>query len=366
MYPIFFLGTLFVNSCHWDRTSRISSNLLIVDRAELFSSELCKTLENLEYCVFRQSIEDDIIQTAIESKIQLILLEINLPTVDVYELCSQLQSSSKTRHIPLIFVSAIDDLKNKIVAFNMGGADFIAKPFQEAELVARINNQIAIARERQHLQQQAQKLREQNAKLQREVQQHQQTQIELEKEHQTLECLVTSDGLTGIANRRQFDLYFVQEWRRCSRERQPLSLLLCDIDYFKKYNDSCGHLAGDRCLRAVAQTLKATLKRPADLVARYGGEEFAIVLPNTDVSGARHMSMTIRDAIEQLQLPHPRSNVSPYVTMSLGGISFWPTREVRTQAAIARADKQLYQAKERGRNGYCLDSERTLSVEVSL
>ena len=331
------------------------ANILIIDYVGDSSSTLLNILNERGYRIFQAHHNSDAIQVVDRSNIQLIILEIKTPNSETYKLCSQLRSSAQTCHIPILFISEVDDPKNKIIAFNMGGTDFIAKPFQNAEILARVENHIAIARQHQNLQRQTQELMEKNAQLKREMQQHQQTQSELEKVHETLECLVTLDGLTGIANRRQFDCYLTQELRRCSREGQPLSLLLCDIDYFKTYNDACGHLAGDRCLRSVAQALSNALKRAGDLAARYGGEEFAIVLPNTDAAGGLHIARTIQRRIEELQIPHPRSKVSDRITISLGGISWLPTADIRSSMVIALADKQLYQAKQYGRNCYCLD-----------
>ncbi|MFA9202275.1 MAG: diguanylate cyclase domain-containing protein, partial [Candidatus Nanopelagicaceae bacterium] len=140
----------------------------------------------------------------------------------------------------------------------------------------------------------------------------------LQTANQKLQKLAILDGLTGIANRRYFDLVLDKEWQRLAREQQPLSLILCDIDYFKAYNDTYGHQQGDRCLKQVAQILQQSTRRPADLVARYGGEEFAIILPNTDLQGALFIAKNIKQELAQKQLPHSQSSVSQYVTCSMG------------------------------------------------
>jgi len=168
-----------------------------------------------------------------------------------------------------------------------------------------------------------------------------------------LQRLVCIDGLTQVANRRCFDDYLHQEWRRSIRERSPLSLILCDVDYFKRYNDHYGHQAGDDCLRAVARAISINLKRPGDLVARYGGEEFAIILPNTDISGARHVAETIWLEIQQLKIPHASSSASKYVTLSMGISSTFARHQIYQKDLVAVADKALYQAKAKGRNTYC-------------
>jgi diguanylate cyclase (GGDEF)-like protein len=168
------------------------------------------------------------------------------------------------------------------------------------------------------------------------------------------ESLVIFDDLTGIANRRYFNRYLSQEWLRSRREALPLSLLICDLDFFKAYNDYYGHQAGDDCLRQVAGVLSRTLKRPADLVARYGGEELAVVLPNTDSQGAETVAEELCLAVRGLQIPHHLSEVSPHVTISIGISTLVPTQETILENLIVAADLALYRAKATGRNRYCL------------
>ncbi|WP_181256753.1 diguanylate cyclase domain-containing protein [Merismopedia glauca] len=176
---------------------------------------------------------------------------------------------------------------------------------------------------------------------------------DLQKANQKLHQLAMLDGLTGIGNRRRFDEYLQQEWRRLQREEKPLSLILCDVDFFKLYNDYYGHQAGDECLKQVAQAISRGIKRSSDFVARYGGEEFAIILPNTSIEGAIQISKAISEEVAQLQLPHVSSSVSCYVTLSLGIGSVIPTPESCPEILIATADRALYQAKTEGRNRYC-------------
>jgi diguanylate cyclase (GGDEF)-like protein/PAS domain S-box-containing protein len=173
---------------------------------------------------------------------------------------------------------------------------------------------------------------------------------QLEHANQELEKLAVIDDLTKIANRRKFDQYLEKEWKRLTREKNPLSLILCDVDYFKLYNDTYGHQAGDRCLSEVAKAISKVIKRPADLVARYGGEEFAIILPNTDVGGAKYLARQVRLQIEALKIPHINSKIDLYVTLSLGVASCIPNASLGFYALVAAADKGLYQAKALGRN----------------
>jgi diguanylate cyclase (GGDEF)-like protein len=182
----------------------------------------------------------------------------------------------------------------------------------------------------------------------------QQLYQQLEKANQDLQQLATVDSLTQAANRRRFDEYLERKWRHLARQHAPLSLILCDIDFFKLYNDTYGHPAGDACLQQVADALKAAIKRPEDLVARYGGEEFAIILPYTSTKGAIEVAERIRMNVKQRQLPHDKSGVSPYVTVSLGVASLIPDLESAPEIAIAKADQALYQSKAAGRDRYTL------------
>lgn len=177
---------------------------------------------------------------------------------------------------------------------------------------------------------------------------------QLQIANQELEALATIDELTQIANRRHFDRYLNTEWRRLARDRAPISLILADVDYFKGYNDSYGHLVGDFCLQQVAKALRDSVKRVTDLVARYGGEEFTVVLPNTDLEGAVYVAEAIQAEIRALAIAHSSSTVSPYVSLSLGVASIIPTLNQDPQVLIASADRALYQAKTEGRD--CLIS----------
>ena len=177
--------------------------------------------------------------------------------------------------------------------------------------------------------------------------------IEINRE---LERVCFMDGLTKVANRRYFDEYMQQEWNRSVREKMPLSLIMIDIDQFKMYNDTYGHLVGDDCLKQVARKLGDIIKRPTDLVARYGGEEFAVIIPNSDLDGARHVAEELRTGIEQLKIPHANSSVSEFVTVSLGVSTDGPEKYNGISFLISNADEALYKAKHLGRNNVQLGS----------
>ncbi|WP_198806184.1 diguanylate cyclase [Leptolyngbya sp. BL0902] len=170
------------------------------------------------------------------------------------------------------------------------------------------------------------------------------------------------DSLTQIPNRRRFDEYLAEQWPLMTDQQSPISLILADIDYFKQYNDTYGHLLGDSCLTYVAQALQNSVNRPTDLVSRYGGEEFAVILPDTDLSGALALANQMQAAVAQLQLPHASSQVSHYITLSLGVVSVVPQAGQASHRLVASTDRQLYRAKQEGRNrimsGESLDPEQ--------
>ncbi|MGC9525782.1 MAG: sensor domain-containing diguanylate cyclase [Limnospira sp.] len=198
----------------------------------------------------------------------------------------------------------------------------------EVELLEQLANQVAIA------------IRQ--AELHRELQQ----------KNQELENLVLVDELTQIANRRCFDRTLNHEWWRSLRQKMPLSLILCDIDYFKQFNDSYGHLVGDECLKIVARTLQRVARRESDLVARYGGEEFVMILPDTNSSGALQTARSLRAEIHALNLPHIGSKIASYLTLSMGVATRIPTAEDTAIDLLNAADAALYQAKEGGRDRF--------------
>jgi diguanylate cyclase (GGDEF)-like protein len=184
-------------------------------------------------------------------------------------------------------------------------------------------------------------------------------QRRLEAANRKLQRLTTVDGLTGIANRSKFDRNLQVEWRRLSREYAPLSVIMCDVDFFKPYNDTYGHQAGDKCLQQVAQSIYRLLKRPADLAARYGGEEFVVLLPNTPLEGALEVAEAIRQQVKSLNIQHKNSQVSSCVTLSLGVACEIPYADRSPSQLVAAADQQLYRAKQLGR-------DRVVSAPASL
>lgn len=276
------------------------------------------------------------LRTAKNNPPDLILLDILMSEINGYEVCQILKEDEKTRDIPIIFLSALNEVFDKIKAFEVGGVDYITKPFEEPEVIMRIKTQI--------------KLKRQQMLLEEEIKKREKTELLLIKANQKLAEIARTDGLTGVANRYYFDEILAQEWQRLQREQKSLSLILCDVDYFKKYNDIYGHQKGDQCLVKVANILAQNLKRPADLLARYGGEEFAIILPNTDINGAIKIGEKNINSFEFAKILHENSAINNYVTVSLGIASIIPNDNFTPHDLIYFADQALYQSKQKGRN----------------
>ena len=192
------------------------------------------------------------------------------------------------------------------------------------------------------------------SQLHNEICDRQKAQAALSLANRELEQLSVLDSLTQVANRRRFDDYLIQEWQKLSLEQAPISLILCDIDYFKLYNDTYGHPVGDYCLQQVALAIECVIESTPGLVARYGGEEFGIILPDVDSTKALQIADKIALGVEQLHITHHKSLASEYVTLSLGVHSVIPNSESSPDLLIALADKALYQSKEQGRNRACL------------
>ncbi|PSB14310.1 diguanylate cyclase response regulator [filamentous cyanobacterium CCP2] len=348
-------------------------NILVVDDTLDNLRLLGKILESQRYTVLKSLNGRMALQAAHRNPPDLILIDINMPEMSGYEVCQQLKASETTANIPVIFISALDQVNDKVRAFEMGGQDYITKPFQELEVIARVQNQLLIQQQKRQLRQEietrkqaeseAQQLNKilenLNANLERQVQTQTHLQQQLETANRNLQRLASIDGLTQIANRRCFDEYLDQEHRRMKRSQfcapganpVSLSLILCDIDYFKLYNDTYGHQAGDLCLQQVAQTLSNVVNRPMDLVARYGGEEFVILLPETDAFGAVYIAEQICTQVRALAIPHLHS-LQGYVTISAGVATVNPCIEAQIAKLISMADQALYQAKQEGRDRF--------------
>jgi len=264
----------------------------------------------------------------------LILLDVQMPGIDGFETCRRLKANPATREIPIIFMTALNNIEDKLRGFAAGGVDYVPKPFQIEELMARVNTHLLLYRLQRD--------------LQAEIHERKQAEAALRRANQELQRLAVLDGLTQIANRRRFDQYLAAQWEQAPP--QLVSLLLCDVDYFKRFNDGYGHPAGDRCLQLVAQAISRGVGRAQDLVARYGGEEFAVILPDTDHEGAMQVALAIQREIAALHLAHVHSEVKPYVTLSIGVATIAPGLGALPSSLVDAADAALYQAKQEGRN----------------
>ncbi|MBF0614260.1 MAG: diguanylate cyclase [Magnetococcales bacterium] len=254
---------------------------------------------------------------AAQKEPDLILMDVIMPVTDGYEVCRQLKNRPETRDIPVIFVTAMSEEQFEAIGFEVGGVDYVTKPVKPFLLRARVR-----------------------------------THIDLKRKNDLLKRLAAMDGLTGIPNRRTMDEFLRLEWHRGLRHETRLSAMLIDVDYFKKFNDHHGHQAGDHCLRQIAGALSRALERKTDLVARYGGEEFACILPETPLPGAIHTAEKIQQAVAALAIPHPRSEVSDIVTLSMGVVSITPQRGLEPEEILTAADRLLYSAKRQGRNQF--------------
>ncbi len=280
------------------------------------------------------------INEALAFKPTVILQDLVMPDIDGLMLLKFYHTNPETKSIPIIVLSTKEDPGIKSEAFALGASDYLVKFPDKIEVIARIH-----AHSRSFL---AQQQRDAAYRKLEELKK------ELEEKNVELERLSSLDGLTGIANRRIFDEFTKKEWGRAAREDQSLSLILIDIDHFKPYNDNYGHQGGDDCLRQVAQKLASSVKRPTDLVARYGGEEFAVVMPGTDLEGAKSIAASLCEGISSMSLPHAHSSTADCVTISLGVASMTPSAGGKPQELIEKADEALYKAKESGRNQFQL------------
>jgi two-component system, chemotaxis family, response regulator WspR len=267
-----------------------------------------------------------------------ILQDLVMPGSDGFDMIRLYRADEALRAVPVIVLSAKEDPKLKAHGFTVGANDYMVKLPDPLELLARIRYHSLAYISRLERDEAFRFLRESQQKLAN-------ANVELQK-------LAALDGLTGIGNRRAFDEVVQREWQRGQRTRKPLSMLLCDVDRFKLYNDEFGHQAGDLCLKKVAAVLTEQLKRPADLAARYGGEEFAIVLPETDIEGALKLAEACRARLAALELEHP-STEAGVVTISIGVASVVPAPEHSATDLIEGADQALYAAKSEGRNRVC-------------
>ena len=287
--------------------------ILIVDDSIVQAAQLKSILED-EYDVTVAQTAEEGLRRASGENYSLILLDVVMPGMDGFTLLKKLQEEIVTQSIPVILITSLSAVEHEQRGLVLGAVDYIAKPFNSLIVKARVNTHIKLYNYRRQVEQQS-----------------------------------MTDQLTGIANRRRYDLYSVEKWHEAARLQTPFSICMFDIDHFKVYNDTFGHPAGDKVIAAVAKTVASQLHRSTDFVARYGGEEVvAISLGEHGEKIFAHLK-TIRQAVEDLHIPHDPS-VSEWVTVSVGGVTVIPTAESSYAVYLKIADTMLYDAKKHGRN----------------
>ncbi|MEL6553624.1 MAG: diguanylate cyclase [Cyanobacteria bacterium J06621_11] len=291
------------------------------------------------------------IKGIIEKQADLLIIHLRSAGSKGYELCEILRSQSANQYLPVIFVGFREKTSERIKALRCGGNEYLKLPTDSSEEGwLRIEQHINVAKKLQQLETDKTELSQKVSEYSHVLKQQEQLKVSLTKENQALHKLAFVDGLTQVANRRSFNQSIAQLWSEAGQKHQPLSLLLCDIDYFKRYNDTYGHLEGDHCLQLVAAALLRGANRFQDHVARYGGEEFAILLPGTDTEGAQQVAANIQSEILQIQVPHDSSLVAPWVSLSIGVCTMIPSAQQPYETLIQGSDEAMYAAKIRGRN----------------
>lgn len=305
--------------------------ILIVDDSPTSRAALTRYIERMGHMPIVASGGTHAIELYRKENPGLVLLDVMMPDMDGYTVARKIRSIQIDEWIPIIFLSAKDDDQDLERGIEAGGDDYLVKPVSYVVLNAKIRAMQRIDDMRQKLLYLSRQLAVANREL---------------------EKISHQDGLTGLANRRYFDFFLLQETTRAKRNRTSLSVMLCDVDFFKAYNDNYGHLAGDETLRKVAKALATVCKRSADLAARYGGEEFVLVLPDTPPEGAEQIAASILEVVNELQIPHSYSKASRYVSISIGYITTIPEQDTTSEMLLMHADEALYQSKQLGRNRY--------------
>lgn len=295
-------------------TNAEKKTILIVEDETINLNILVSILRD-EYTLILEKSGTKAITRAEQQLPDLILLDIMLPDLDGYSIISALKNNDQTKEIPVIFISALKDVKDEEKGLMLGAVDYIVKPYNASIIKARVR-----------------------------------THMKLVTQRKLLERIAMLDGLTEIPNRRSFSERFAQEWDRAVRTGKPLSLIVADVDYFKQYNDYYGHGMGDVALKQIAYTFTNALSRSTDFSARIGGEEFAVLLPETSAEGGFEVSERIRTAVEALNIPHQSSPINEILTLSLGGVTLIPNAIGCHISMFELADHQLYEAKKEGKN----------------
>ena len=251
--------------------------------------------------------------------IDLILLDIEMPDINGYDVCKRIKNNETIKNIPIIFITGRTSQEDEEYGLNLGAIDYITKPFNKAIVKLRIKNYL-------------------NLKIKNDM----------------LEKLSMYDGLTNIRNRRYFDETFEKTFSEIKRDKKSLAVLMIDIDFFKPYNDNYGHGQGDETLRKVAKALEKTIKRASDFVARYGGEEFVILLKDINKDGVEAVANNLLNAVRELKITHEFSKIENYVTVSIGVSYYNSSSDITKLELLLKADETLYNVKNSGRNNFAI------------
>lgn len=309
----------------------VKPTMLIVDDSPANLHVLLESLKEAGYKVLVAINGESAVRQADFAKPEIIILDVMMPGMDGFEACRRLKQQPNTREIPVIFMTALSETVDKLKGFEAGGVDYITKPFNVVEFLARINVHVELKRAREALKTANQELQDINQKLR-----HSQEQ---------LERMARIDPLTELANRRDMVERLEQEAQRSARTSSPFAVVLCDIDDFKLVNDTYGHDCGDCALKAVAKLFQANM-RAQDYVARWGGEEFLLLLTDTDDNGAASFAERVRAAIAKETLDYHHQPISLSMTF---GVSMHRA-ENGMHACLKEADQALYQGKKQGKN----------------
>ncbi|MEC3912425.1 diguanylate cyclase [Sphingobium sp. CR2-8] len=312
------------------------ATILIVDD-EVSNIEIMNAVLEDDYEVCFATSGQQALDTARAAQPDLILLDVLMPGIDGFEVCRQLKDDPLLADIPVIFTTGLGDTADEMRGLSLGAIDYVTKPIQPAILRARVGNH-----------------------------------VELKQLRDQLANMAVTDALTGLRNRRHMERALNDEIVRLGRTGQWLSVIMLDIDFFKQFNDLYGHPAGDRCIVMVASALTRAVKRATDMSARYGGEEFACILPDIDAHGAELVAQEIRLQIQSLNIPHAQSQISPFITVSIGVASARCAPDMIPDQWVSEADRRLYESKKRGRNcitvaefgGSSLDADAIRSASV--
>lgn len=318
--------------------------VLVVDDMPETVEVLVETLQLKGFDVIPAYDPKTALRLALNEPPDIILLDIMMPEMNGYEVCRTLKKYRSTRDVPVIFVTALGQVRDVVEGFSSGGADYITKPYRMPEVSSRIQNQLRIRRVQQRLEQENQKLTTEIKQLQAQVRQQSLKERGLQAVNSELYLLAMIDSLTQIPNRRRFDMYLLRLWRQLMVEEMSLSLLFCDLDNFKQINDQFGHLVGDQYLHYIAQLINEGLPDGA-LAARYGGDEFAVVLPGLSAVEAGQFVEALQARVQKRPFSPATNQLPLQITVSIGTATTVPTADQTLEAFIDRADRDLYRRK---------------------